>query len=56
MCTQVAKNQIDAIVQQIKVMRENEETLIGVHWKEEYDSMIVALVVKMSGVEQDTPM
>jgi hypothetical protein len=25
----VAKNQIDAIVQQIKVMRENEEILVG---------------------------
>ena len=48
---QVAKNQIDAIVQQIKVMRENEEILVGVHGKEEYDGMIAALVVKMPGVE-----
>ena len=41
MCTQVTKNQIDAIVQQIKVMQENKETLIRVHGKEEYGSMIV---------------
>ena len=52
MRSQVAKNQIDAIVQQIKVMRENEEILVGVHGKEEYDGMIAALVVKMPGVEQ----
>jgi hypothetical protein len=29
MRSQVTKNQIDAIVQQIKVMRENEEILVG---------------------------
>ena len=52
MLSQVTKNQIDAIVQQIKVMRENEEILVGVHGKEEYDGMIAALVVKMPGVEQ----
>ncbi len=34
---QVTKNQIDAIVQQIKVMRENEEILVRVHGKEEYN-------------------
>ena len=56
MLLQVRKNQIDAIVQQIKVMRENEETLVRVHGKEEYESMIVVLVVKMSGVEQGIPM
>ena len=48
---QVTKNQIDAIVQQIKVMRENEEILVGIHGKEEYDGMMVALVLKMPGVE-----
>ena len=52
MRSQVAKNQIDAIVQQIKVMRENEEILVGVHGKNEYDRMIAALVIKMPGVEQ----
>ena len=52
MRSQVAKNQIDAIVQQIKVMRENEEILVGVHGKKEYDRMIAALVIKMPGVEQ----
>ena len=52
MCSQVAKNQINAIVQQIKVMRENEEILVGVHGKNEYDRMIAALVIKMPGVEQ----
>ena len=52
MHSQVTKNQIDAIVQQIKVMRENEEILVGVHGKEEYDGMIAALVLKMPGVEQ----
>jgi hypothetical protein len=52
MCLQVTKNQIDAIMQQIKVMRENEEILVGVHGKEEYDGMIAALVIKMPGVEQ----
>ncbi len=46
MCSQVAKNQINAIVQQIKVMRENEEILVGVHGKNEYDRMIAALVIK----------
>ncbi len=51
-CSQVAKNQINAIVQQIKVMRENEEILVGVHGKNEYDRMIAALVIKMPGVEQ----
>ena len=56
MRSQVTKNQIDAIVQQIKVMRENEEILVRVHGKEEYESMIVVLVVKMSGVEQGIPM
>jgi hypothetical protein len=55
MRSQVAKNQIDAIVQQIKVMRENEEILVGVHGKNEYDRMIAALVIKMSGVEQYSP-
>ena len=39
---QVTKNQIDAIVQQIKVLREDEEILVGVHGKEEYDGMIGA--------------
>jgi hypothetical protein len=29
-------------VQQIKVLRENEEILVGVHGKEEYDGMIGA--------------
>ena len=52
MRSQVTKNQIDAIVQQIKVMRENEEILVGVHGKEEYDGMIAALVLKMPEVEQ----
>ena len=52
MRSQVAKNQIDAIVQQIKVMRENEEILVGVHGKKEDDRMIAALVIKMPGVEQ----
>ncbi len=52
MRSQVAKNQIDAIVQQIKVMRENEEILVRVHGKKEYDRMIAALVIKMPGVEQ----
>ncbi len=33
--SQVTKNQIDAIVQQIKVMQENEEILVGIHGKEE---------------------
>ncbi len=42
---QVTKNQIDAIVQQIKVMRENKEILVGVHRKEEYNGMIAALVI-----------
>jgi hypothetical protein len=51
MRSQVTKNQIDAIVQQIKVMRENEEILVGVHGKEEYDGMIAALVLKMPGVK-----
>jgi hypothetical protein len=46
MRSQVAKNQIDAIVQKIKVMRENEEILVGVHGKKEYDRMIAALVIK----------
>ena len=50
--SQVTKNQIDAIVQQIKVIRENEEILAGVHGKEEYNGMIAALVIKMPGVEQ----
>jgi hypothetical protein len=49
---QVRKNQIDAIVQQSKVLQENEEILVGVHGKEEYDGMIGALVIKMPGVEQ----
>ena len=49
---QVAKNQIDAIVQQIKVMQKNEEILVGVHGKKEYNRMIAALVKKMPGVEQ----
>jgi hypothetical protein len=44
MRSQVTKNQIDAIVQQIKVMWENEEILVGGHGKEEYDGMIAALV------------
>jgi hypothetical protein len=35
MRSQVAKNQIDAIVQQIKVMQENKEILVGVHGKKE---------------------
>ena len=48
----MTKNQIDAIVQQIKVMRENEVILVGIHGKKECDSMIVALVLKMPGVEQ----
>jgi hypothetical protein len=52
MRSQVAKNQIYASVQQIKVMRENEEILDGVHGKNEYDRMIAALVIKMPGVEQ----
>ena len=52
MRSQVTKNQIDTIVQQIKVMRENEEILVGVHGMEEYDGMIAALVIKMPGVEQ----
>ena len=52
MRSQVTKNQIDAIVQQIKVMRENEEILVGIHGKEEYDGMIAALVLKMPGVKQ----
>ena len=52
MRSQVAKNQIDAIVQQIKVMRENEEILVNVHGKKEYDRMIAALVIKMPGIEQ----
>ncbi len=52
MRSQVTKNQIDAIVQQIKVMRENEEILVGVHGKKEYDRMIAALVIKMPRVEQ----
>ena len=52
MRSQVTKNQIDAIVQQIKVMRENEEILVGIHGKDAYDGMIVALVLKMPGVEQ----
>ena len=52
MHSQVTKNQIDAIVQQIKVMRENEEILVGIHGKEEYDGMIAALVLKMPGVKQ----
>ena len=52
MLLQVRKNQIDAIVQQIKVMREDEEILVGVHGKEEHNSMIVVSVVKMPGVEQ----
>jgi hypothetical protein len=33
-------------------MRENEEILVGVHGKKEYDRMIAALVIKMPGVEQ----
>ena len=49
---QVTKNQIDAIVQQIMVMRENEEILVNVHGKKEYDRMIAALVKKKPGVEQ----
>jgi hypothetical protein len=49
---QVTKNQIDAIVQQIKVMWENEEILVGGHGKEENDGMIGALVLKIPGVEQ----
>ena len=52
MRSQVTKNQIDAIVQQIMVMRENEEILVGVHGKEECDGMIAALVIKMPGVEE----
>ncbi len=52
MHSQVTKNQIDAIVQQITVMQENEEILVGVHGKKEYDRMIAALVIKMPGVEQ----
>ena len=39
-------------MQQIKVLRENEEILVGVHEKEEYNSMIVALVETIKGVEQ----
>ncbi len=50
--SQVTKNQIDAIVQQTKVMWENKDILVGVHGKEEYNSMIVAFVVNMPGVEQ----
>ena len=52
MRSQVKKNQIDAIVQQIKVMWENEEILVRGHGKEEYDGMIAALVLKIPGVEQ----
>ena len=52
MRSQVTKNQIDAIVQQIKVMRENKEILIRAHGKEEYNSMMAALVLNMPGVEQ----
>jgi len=52
MLSQVTKNQIDAIVQQIKVMRENNEILVGVHEKEEHNSMISTLVVKMPKVKQ----
>ncbi len=52
MRSQVTQNQIDAIVQQIKVMWENEEILVGIHGKEAYDGMIAALVLKMPGVEQ----
>jgi hypothetical protein len=52
MHSQVTKNQIDAIVQQIKVMWENEEILVGVHGKEDYNGMIAALVLTMPGVEQ----
>jgi hypothetical protein len=33
-------------------MLENKEILVGVHWKEEYNGMIAALVLKMPGVEQ----
>ena len=50
--SQVTKNQIHAIVQQTKVMWENKDILIGVHGKEECNSMIVAFVVNMPGVEQ----
>jgi len=39
-------------VQQIKVMQVNEEILVGIHGKEEYDGMIAALVIKMPRVEQ----
>ena len=35
MRSQVTKNQINAIVQQIKVMQENEKILVGIHGKEE---------------------
>ena len=52
MRSQVTKNQIDAIVQQIKVIRENKEILIRAHGKEEYNSMMAALVLNMPGVEQ----
>ena len=52
MRSQVTKKKIDAIVQQIKVMRENKEILVGVHGKEGYNGMIAALVFKMPGVEQ----
>ena len=39
-------------MQQIKVMRENEEIFVGIHGKEEYDGMIAMLVIKMPGVKQ----
>ena len=40
------------VLYQIKVMRENEGILVGMHGKEEYDGLIVVLVLQIPRVEQ----